>query len=193
MIVHMAGDDTPQAFPVQFLKHSYGHMSYDNMTGKPSVDLYEASLDFRMSRDSQGNEVGLVMCPLDGSAVPGDEYFTFSGAISVDGSGIASGTREDAYTNDIADGQAVWHQAQVSGKSLSVDLKWQNSTDDLQLMIYTPDGYVLGPYGDASDGKGDGRVNLEISDHGDVADGTWSFKVMGVDVAGKDEYYLRTW
>jgi hypothetical protein len=196
MIVQMAGSDTPQVFPVQFARHTA-----PSMPEKTPEDFYKTSLAFKTSHDEAGRVAGLVMYSTDGPTPPdasGDMVFTFNGVITASGgvvtaSGIVNDTQKDTYSNGIVDGQTVWHQAEVSGKSLNVDLKWQNASDDLQLTIYTPDGHILGPYGDEADGKSDGRINLEISDHGDVADGTWSFKVQGADVAGKDEYYMRTW
>lgn len=112
--------------------------------------------------------------------------FTIDGELIVNGS--------EGYDNVITMGQAVWHQAQVyPGTSLNVDLKWNNTADDLRLMIYTPDGHVLGPYYDGSDGRADGRISLEVDNPAGVAAGSWSFKVMGISVAGKDEYYLKVW
>jgi hypothetical protein len=77
--------------------------------------------------------------------------------------------------------------------AFNFDLKWNNPADDLRLMIYTPDGHVLGPYTDVSDGRTDGRINMEIDNQNGVADGTWLFKVTGMSVSGKDEYYIRAW
>ena len=75
---------------------------------------------------------------------------------------------------------------------LKVDVRWKNSADELRLMIYTPDGHVLGPYYDDSDGKYDARVNMDIVNPDGIARGEWHYKVNGMDVQGKDDYYVRT-
>lgn len=108
---------------------------------------------------------------------------------------VTAVTDNSGYTDQIGEGQTVWHQADITGSSttVSVDLKWQDSNDDLRLMIYTPDGRVLGPYYDSSDNADDGEINLKVSNPDGVAAGAWSFKVTGVTVSGKDDYYLRTW
>ena len=152
----------------------------------------------RMAHDGPGLPTGLEMYTPDDVNNSSDAFFTFNGEIMITNpvlqSSLTTGSPGDQYNNSITSGQTVWHQAVVSGQrtSLNFDLKWQNAQDDLRLTVYTPDGHVLGPYTDSSDGTKDGRINMEIDNPSGVADGTWSFKVTDVGVTGKDEYYIRT-
>jgi hypothetical protein len=102
---------------------------------------------------------------------------------------------DSQYNNEIYAGQSNFHKVDVSGAitSLNVDVKWKDPDSELRLVIYTPDGKVLGPYDDRSDGKGDGRINMNVSNEAGLAAGEWYLKVAGTDVAGKDEYYVKTY
>jgi len=60
----------------------------------------------------------------------------------------------------------------------------------LRLRIYTPDGYVLGPYFDNADGTVDGRINLDIYNPDGIAKGTWRYEVYGHSVVGTEDYYI---
>jgi hypothetical protein len=99
------------------------------------------------------------------------------------------------YNNHIAAGDTNWHSASVGNavKSLNVDLKWNNPGGKLRLMVYTPDGKVLGPYYDDSDGTTDGRINLNIANPSGVAAGEWHLKVTDTDTLGDNDYYLKTY
>ena len=90
----------------------------------------------------------------------------------------------DEYNDQISQGQTVWHQQDITGSSttLNVSLKWQTANDSLRLMIYTPDGHVLGPYYDSYDGKVNNEINLTVSNPDGIASGSWSFKVTGTNV-----------
>jgi hypothetical protein len=104
--------------------------------------------------------------------------------------------QEDSqYNNEIYAGQTGFHKVDVSSAitSLNVDVKWKDPDSELRLVIYTPDGQVLGAYDDSSDGKDDGRINMNISNEAGLAMGEWYLKVAGTDVAGKDEYYVKTY
>jgi hypothetical protein len=175
MIITHAGSDTPDTFPVKFIRHQVSSMG-----GKAAMVSYMANTTIPL------NEAG-------------GSFLTFNGEIIVqDNNSVQFGTTalsDEGYNNEITMGQTLWHQAQVSGMktAFNFDLKWNNLADNLRLMVYTPDGHVLGPYTDVSDGKTDGRINMEIDNQGGVADGTWLFKVTGTGVSGKDEYYIRTW
>jgi hypothetical protein len=60
-------------------------------------------------------------------------------------------------------------------------------------MIYTPDGKVLGPYYDDSDGQTDARINLNVANPSGVASGEWHLKVTDLDTLGSDDYYVKTY
>jgi hypothetical protein len=106
---------------------------------------------------------------------------------------VANGTTK-GYNNEIRQGQESWFESDVAGKQtvLKVDVRWKNPANKLRLMIYTPDGHVLGPYYDDADGQPDGRINIDIVNPDNVAPGEWHYKVNGIDVQGKDDYYVRT-
>ena len=54
----------------------------------------------------------------------------------------------------ISQGQYQWQSKLVNyyTESLPFNLYWGNPSNSLRLRIFTPDGYVLGPYYDGSDG-----------------------------------------
>jgi hypothetical protein len=193
MIVHIAGNDTPQEFPVQFFRHGP-----DDIKNRTMFENFIANMDFRMSHDANGNPTGLTMYTDNGSdaANGSDSIVTFNGQITVAQPITNDSTQADAIYNDtITSGETVYHDATVNGSStsLNVDLKWENPNDSMRLTIYTPDGHVLGPYYDSSDGKTDNAINLEIDNPSGVASGTWIFKVVDTGTTGKDEYYIKTW
>jgi hypothetical protein len=92
----------------------------------------------------------------------------------------------------ISQGETNWHSKIVSTNinTLNVDLNWGDTTDSLRLKIYTPDGYVLGPYFDNADGPIDGRINLDIYNPYGIAKGTWRYEVYGYSVVGTEDYYI---
>lgn len=92
----------------------------------------------------------------------------------------------------ISQGQTNVHSKLVSGffTTLNIDLNWGNQANSLKLTIYTPDGYVLGPYYDSSDGVINGRINLDIYNSNGIAQGTWHYYIYGYRVAGQQSYYI---
>jgi hypothetical protein len=102
---------------------------------------------------------------------------------------------DDIYNNEITAGQTNWHAVSVDSavKSVNVDLKWQNPESKFRLMIYTPDGKVLGPYYDDADGQTDARINLNVANPSGVASGEWHLKVTDMDTLGSDDYYVKTY
>ncbi len=103
--------------------------------------------------------------------------------------------QDNGYNSQISQGETVWHQQEITGRSttLNVSLKWQTANDSLRLMIYTPDGHVLGPYYDSYDGKLNNEINLTVSNPDGITSGSWSFKVTGTNVTSQEGYYLRAW
>jgi len=80
-----------------------------------------------------------------------------------------------------------------------VDLKWGNPSNSLRLTIYSPDGYVFGPYFDNADGVINGRINLNINNPNGIAKGTWyyevyevyeGYEVYGYSVIGTQSYTI---
>jgi len=92
----------------------------------------------------------------------------------------------------ITQGETNWHSKIVSTNinMLNVDLNWGDTTDSLRLRIYTPDGYVLGPYFDNADDAVDGRINLDIYNPDGIAKGKWRYEVYGHSVVGTEDYYI---
>lgn len=94
--------------------------------------------------------------------------------------------------SSITQGVTNWHSKTVSTSitSLNVDLNWGYSSNSLRLKIYSPDGYVFGPYYDNYDGANDGRINLNIINSNGIAKGTWYYEVYGYSVTGTQGYYI---
>jgi hypothetical protein len=174
MTVFPAGSPTPKTVPITFFRnHGF------NEPGKPAMVSYKANTEIKLD-DTE------------------DSVLSFAGEILLINDTIVTGdisSISDAYDNELAAGQTAWHQASVSGSpaAFNFDLKWKSSGSDLRVVVYTPDGKVLGPYYDDSDGSVDDRINMEIDNPAGVADGAWSFKVTSTGITGKDEYYLKTW
>ena len=103
--------------------------------------------------------------------------------------------QDSVYDNEISGGETQWHSADISSavKSVNVDLKWSKGGNPLKLTVYTPDGHILGPYDDSSDGKTDDRINLNIDNPSGVAAGEWSMKVTDTGVGGTGAYSLKTY
>jgi hypothetical protein len=128
-----------------------------------------------------------------------------NGAIEIDSSMLvdmanvtfanATAAKTAVYNNEISGGQTNWHKVDISDavESFNVDLKWQNINDSLRLLLYSPDGKILGPYYDDSDGKTDGRINLNIAHPSGVASGEWQLKVTDMSTLGTDDYYVKTY
>lgn len=57
-----------------------------------------------------------------------------------------------------------------------VDVDWKDSSRDLSLTIFAPDG-TFGPYTDMADGRKDGRIFLDVASRLNVTPGHWFFKV----------------
>lgn len=119
-------------------------------------------------------------------AIPGD-----GGYIAVPAKSTSQGVMP-MVSSSITQGQTNWHYRLVNyyTTSLNYDLNWGNSANSLRLRIYTPDGYVLGPYYDLSDGRTDGRINIDITKSGGVAQGTWYSEVYGDRVTGTQSYTI---
>jgi len=94
----------------------------------------------------------------------------------------------------IKQGENNWHAKEVRGfiTNLNVDLNWGNHGNSLRLRIYTPEGYVLGPYFDSADGVMDGRIDLNIKRQNGIARGVWYYEVYGYNVTGVEDYYMST-
>jgi hypothetical protein len=94
--------------------------------------------------------------------------------------------------NTISQGQYQWQSKLINYYTTSVpfDLYWGNPSNSLRLRIFTPDGYVLGPYYDSSDGSYNGEINIYINRDGGVAQGYWYTEVYGYSVSGSQSYRI---
>lgn len=92
----------------------------------------------------------------------------------------------------IVQGMTNWHTKTVSSfiTSMNVNLYWGNPSNSLRLRIYSPDGYVFGPYYDSFDGSSDGRINFYINNPNGIATGTWNYEVYGDRVTGTQTYSI---
>ena len=134
----------------------------------------------------------LLSASLAGIAVCEDETDT-TGGYTVTPAKDTDGDAGIRWVYDtITQGDTNWHSKIVSTNinTLNVDLNWGDTTDSLRLRIYTPDGYVLGPYFDNADGAVDGRINLDIYNPDGIAKGTWRYEVYGHSVVGTEDYYI---
>jgi len=98
----------------------------------------------------------------------------------------------DSVYATITQGNTNWHTKDVTTfiTTLNVDLNWGNSGNSLRLKIYSPDGYVFGPYFDNADGVINGRINLNINNPNGIAKGTWYYEVYGYSVSRTEDYYI---
>jgi hypothetical protein len=92
----------------------------------------------------------------------------------------------------ISQGQYQWQSKLVNyyTESLPFNLYWGNPSNSLRLRIITPDGYVLGPFYDSSDGAMNGNINLVVNRPGGVAQGYWYTEVYGERVSGSQSYSI---
>jgi len=114
------------------------------------------------------------------------------GYIVKPGNSTDGGSAIDSVYATITQGNTNWHTKDVSTfiTTLNVDLNWGNSGNSLRLKIYSPDGYVFGPYFDNADGVINGRINLNINNLNGIAKGTWYYEVYGYSVSGTEDYYI---
>ena len=134
----------------------------------------------------------LLSASLAGAAVCEDETDA-TGGYTVTPAKDAGGDVGIRWIYDtIEQGETNWHNKIVSTNinTLIVDLNWGDTTDSLRLRIYTPDGYVLGPYFDNADGTINGRIYFSIYNPDGIAKGTWRYEVYGHSVVGTEDYYI---
>ncbi len=95
-----------------------------------------------------------------------------------------------SLNNNIMQGQTQWAQKTLSGYTTTTgaDLYWGNPSNSLRLRIYTPDGYVLGPYYDNCDGRLNGDIPVQISKSGGLPQGTYYYEIYGDKVSGSQYY-----
>ncbi|MCX9010811.1 MAG: hypothetical protein OIN66_06780 [Candidatus Methanoperedens sp.] len=88
--------------------------------------------------------------------------------------GTEGGAGIETVYATITQGQTNWHTKEVKDfiTTLNVDLNWGNSGNSLRLKIYSPDGYVFGPYFDIDDGSINGRINRYINNPNGIVKGT---------------------
>ena len=92
----------------------------------------------------------------------------------------------------ISQGQYQWQSRLINYYTTSVNfcLWWGNPSNSLRLRIFTPDGYVLGPFYDSYDGGIDGAIGVQVYRSGGVAQGTWYTEVYGDRVSGSQSYCI---
>lgn len=92
----------------------------------------------------------------------------------------------------ISQGQYQWQSRLVNyyTTNLNFYLYWGNPSNSLRLRIFTPDGYVLGPYYDSYDGSYNGAIGVQVYRSTGVAQGTWYTEVYGDYVVGAQSYSI---
>jgi len=186
VLMFRPGGTAPERYDMKFESHRA-------LTGAPDgFGFFSGHLEMPW-----GNGSGLAFGP--------DGLFATGGAIELNGSLVVdlanltlagdTTAAADTYNNEISGGQTNWHSVDLSRSvsSFNVDLKWANANDSLRLVLYSPDGKILGPYYDSSDGTTDGRINLNIANPSGVAAGQWHLKVTDMTSLGSDDYYVKTY
>lgn len=74
--------------------------------------------------------------------------------------------------------------------TFTIDLFWGDTLDSLKLTFFSPDGVVMGPYYDDSDGIVNGRIFLQVSRPEGIEPGDWYAIVEGEDVQGTRQFML---
>lgn len=174
-------------------------MKWENVTGVPALEggAFSYSTGFVMHPDLDGRPPKVMYIPPDANVDVNDTGgIVFHGSVVFWPHSMLPGFNAtvNEYDNSISQGDTNWHQSDVTDydTTLKVDLKWKTLENKLRLLIYTPDGKILGPYYDDSDGTLDGRINLEVTNKDGVAIGQWVYKINGIEVAGKEDYYIKT-
>lgn len=178
MKLYKPGSSSPKTFPVRWEANgSHGH-------DKP---VYFAHVRINMSDVDPDGMPGFVELT---SSIVLDESKLKGSYVIVNDSSIA-----DIYTSEIEAGDDSWHTITVGEavESVNVDVKWSETSSKIRLMIYTPDGSVLGPYYDDSDEQTDGRINLNITNSDGLAAGEWYLKLTDTDDVGSTDYYVKTY
>ena len=107
--------------------------------------------------------------------------------------GLAPGTiMPMSISGSIAQGQSKWYSRAISGyqTDMEIDLYWGNPSNSLSMTIYTPDGYVCGPYYDNCDGRLDGYIPCHLYRSSGLPKGTYYVKVYGYSVYGVQSFTL---
>ena len=138
--------------------------------------------------------IGVVVLAMPATAAKTGDSTTVSapGGYQVTFVKTLPGGIQPMIMNSISQGQYQWAGKLVNyyTESVQFDLYWGNPTNSLRLRIFTPDGYVLGPYYDASDGAINGNIYAIVSRSGGVAQGTWYSEVYGDRVSGSQSYSI---
>jgi len=175
VMFYKPGSETPDKVSVHWEANGYAEPG--------QMPRFLAHMQF--DPEQMGLPKGSDMIMFQSSIVLNDSALISSGVIS----------QESIYTNAIAAGEDNWHTVDVSSAidTMNVDLNWEDDDSDLRLMVFAPDGTILGPYYDDSDGTIDGRINLNIANSEGLATGEWYLKVSDTDVTGTNDYYVKTY
>jgi|SRR5271157_1411012 len=94
--------------------------------------------------------------------------------------------------SSISQGQTQWFTKYINQgcPGFYTNFYWGNPSNSLQLTIFTPDGYVIGPLNDGSDGVIDGAISLYIWRNGGLAGGTYYERVYGQSVTGQQSFTI---
>jgi len=121
------------------------------------------------------NENGPHMYTLSANGTEGDTAYAIN-SVTVSAAGDTLLTNHQSFA--VVPATANYYADTVpEGKQHEwIDLDWKDRNRDLGLTVFAPDA-TLGPYTDASDGRKDGRIFLDIASRLNVTAGTWFFRV----------------
>ncbi len=139
--------------------------------------------------------IGLIALASPATAAKGDD------SVSVTGPGgyVVTFVKQNPLIirpmtvyDTIGQGEYKWQSKNVNyyTEALPFNLYWGVPSNSLRLRIFTPDGAVLGPYYDDSDGAHNGNICVTITRSGGVAQGTWYTEVYGDAVSGSQSYSI---
>ncbi|MEA2034306.1 MAG: hypothetical protein U9N40_02260 [Euryarchaeota archaeon] len=92
----------------------------------------------------------------------------------------------------IEENKLNWHSQNITSytTTLNLNLKWKDKTANLSLMVYSPEGDVLGPFFDGIDRKINGQTYFFIRKEGGLPMGEWWYAVKGEELNGTHNYYF---
>lgn len=119
---------------------------------------------------------------------PGDD-----GVIITHEKGLSPGTiMPMSVSGSIMQGEVDWWSRGLWGyqTDMYIALYWGNPSNSLRMRIYSPDGYVYGPFYDNCDGKLDGFIPCHLHRSYGLPQGTYYVEIYGDRVYGIQSYTL---
>ena len=120
----------------------------------------------------------------------GGYVLSFGKSSSPSTQGMSIMALSQPLSNTIIQGQTQWAQKTIGGSppTIYTDIYWGNTYNSISVIIYTPDGYVLGPAYDNVEGIINGDMPITISRPGGVANGMYYYQIYGYRISGSQYY-----